>query len=222
MKMVNLSEAIQCRHCGNISKMEILGRVDDNEYEEFENSQGYSYGTQYDILKCPAPKCKKITLGGRHWHEAFIEDTEFEYKIFYPEHPKSLIGLPEKISVALKAADKVKSIDVNAYAILIRRLLELVCIDRQAKNGSLAVMLNDLADKQEIPDKLAKIANKLKDFGNIGAHAGSGELTIREIPIVTALSNAILEYVYSAPYLANLAESKLAAIKTKTTKKVKE
>lgn len=82
-------------------------------------------------------------------------------------------------------------------------------------DGTLASMLKELADKNEIPQKLVKIASGLKDFGNIGAHAGSGELTQKEIPIVNALCIAILEYIYSAPYLATIAEDKLNSIKNK-------
>jgi hypothetical protein len=43
-------------------------------------------------------------------------------------------------------------------------------------------------------------------------------LTEKEIPIVNALCSAILEYVYSAPYLASIAENKLTTIKTKAKK----
>ena len=74
-------------------------------------------------------------------------------------------------------------------------------------------MLKELAAKNEIPDKLVKVASGLKDFGNIGAHAGSGDLTEKEIPILNALCSAILEYVYSAPHLATIAENKLKTIK---------
>jgi hypothetical protein len=42
--------------------------------------------------------------------------------------------------------------------------------------------------------------------------------TEKEIPIVNALCSAILEYVYSAPYLATIAENKLTTIKTKAKK----
>jgi hypothetical protein len=215
---MNLSEVIECRHCGNISAMEILGTVEDVEFEEYDHGPGYSHGTKYDLLKCPAPHCKNITVASYSYHEAFEEDGVFPYKFIYPQSSKNPIGLPEKIGKALMAAEKVKAIDVNAYAILIRRLLELVCIDRKAVSGTLATMLKDLSEKGEIPNKLVKIAGGLKDFGNIGAHAGIGELTEKEIPIVTALCNAILEYVYSAPYLANLAEEKLKEIKIKKVK----
>ena len=137
------------------------------------------------------------------------------YDFLFPQNLTYPFGLPEKILTAYKATEKVKSIDVNAYAILMRRLLELVCLDRGATIGTLASMLKELADKNEIPEKLVKVAQGLKDFGNIGAHAGSGELTEKEIPIVNALCSAILEYVYSAPHLATIAENKLTTIKSK-------
>lgn len=169
-------------------------------------------GTQYSILKCPA--CKKINIVSHFWHDALEEEAEYDF--LYPQNASYPIGLPNKILKAFESAEKVKTIDVNAYAILIRRLLELVCLDRNATGGTLAAMLKDLANKNEIPDKLVKVASGLKDFGNIGAHAGSGELTEKEIPIVNALCIAILEYVYSAPYLATIAGDKLKAIKTKS------
>ena len=214
---MNLSKLISCRHCGNIAKMEIVGNVNDDQtdYDPEDGPIG-SWGIHYNILRCPA--CEKINIVSYTWHDGIESDDEISYEFLYPQNSSYPIGLPEKILTAFKAAEKVKSIDVNAYAILMRRLLELVCLDRNAKSGTLAVMLKDLATKNEIPEKLVKVAIGLKDFGNIGAHAGSGELTEKEIPIVNALCNAILEYVYSAPYLATLAENKLQTIKN-TTKK---
>lgn len=48
-------------------------------------------------------------------------------------------------------------------------------------------MLKDLANKREITQKLVIVTTGLKDFGNIGAHVGSGDLSIEEIPIVKAV-----------------------------------
>jgi len=210
----NLSKLISCRHCGNISKMEIIGNVNDDRTEyDPEYGPMTEWGIHYSVLKCPA--CQKTNIVSYTWHDGMESDDEISYDFLYPQNASYPIGLPEKILTAFKAAEKVKSIDVNAYAILMRRLLELVCLDRSATSGTLASMLKELADKKEIPDKLVKVASGLKDFGNIGAHAGSGELTEKEIPIVNALCSAILEYVYSAPHLATIAETKLNAIKTK-------
>jgi hypothetical protein len=211
---MSLSKLISCRHCGNISKMEIIGNVNDDHTEVDEYGSGIEWGIHYSVLKCPA--CEKINIVSYEWHDGIESEDEISYDFLYPQNSTYPIGLPEKILTAFKAAEKVKSIDVNAYAILMRRLLELVCLDRNATSGTLAAMLKELAGKKEIPDKLVKVASGLKDFGNIGAHAGSGELTEKEIPIVNALCSAILEYVYSAPHLATIAENKLNTIKTKS------
>lgn len=198
--------------------MEIIGNVNDD-HTEIDPEYGplTEWGVHYSVLKCPA--CVKINIVSYTWHDGIESDDEISYDFLYPQNSNYPFGLPENILTAYKAAERVKSIDVNAYAILMRRLLELVCLDRGASSGMLASMLKELADKNEIPQKLVKVASGLKDFGNIGAHAGSGELTEEEIPIVNALCSAILEYVYSAPHLATIAESKLNSIKTKAKTK---
>jgi hypothetical protein len=214
---VDLSKLTSCGHCNNISHMRIIGNVNDTHvFEDIEFGPHGEGGTIYCVLECPA--CKKTNIVIYDWHDGMESEDEFEYKILFPQEGNLPIGLPDNIASTLKAAEKIKTIDVNAYTILLRRLLELVCIDRKAKGASLALMLKDLANKNEIPEKLVKVASGLKEFGNIGAHAGIGELSEKEIPIVKALTLAILEYIYSAPHLANLAETKLKAIKTRVKK----
>lgn len=214
----NLSKIVSCGHCSNISHMLIKGSVNDTQEDiDIEDGPVGEYGTIYSVLECPA--CKKINIVCYRWHDGMESDDEITYDLLYPKDKNTPIGLPENILKAFKAAEKIKTIDVNAYVILLRRLLELVCLDRKATGGTLALMLNDLASRGEIPDKLVKVAKGLKDFGNIGAHAAIGELSDKEIPIVATLCTAILEYIYSAPYLATIAEAKLNAIKIKRPKK---
>jgi hypothetical protein len=98
-------------------------------------------------------------------------------------------------------------------------MLELVCLDRKADGNFLGNKLANLAAMGEIPDKLVNVANGLKDLRNVGAHAALGELTEAELPILDQLTRAILEYVYSAPFLAQKAEErlrKLREVKDKT------
>jgi hypothetical protein len=214
---MDLSKLTSCGHCGNVAKMEVLGSVKDTSVEtDNEGIYEYEAGTIYEILKCPA--CKKDNVVCFGWWDGIESEEEIEYKFLYPLDKDTPLGLPTKILNAYKAAEKVKTIDVNAYAILMRRLLELICIDRKAKGNTLAVMLKDLSNKNEIPAKLVDVANGLKNFGNIGAHAKIGELSEEEIPILSALITAILEYIYSAPFLASSAEEKLKTITTKNQK----
>lgn len=210
----NLSNLTSCGHCHNISQMKLIGSTHDFIVDE-EQEHGYfhEYGTTYEILKCPA--CKKNNIVSYFWSSNMEQEDEEQitYSLLHPKENNFPIGLPDKILKTLNAAEKIKNIDVNAYTILLRRLLEQVCLDRNAEGELLAVMLNDLANKGEIPEKLVKVAKGLKDFGNMGAHAGIGELSEEEIPIVKALTYAVLEYIYSAPHLANMAETKLNSIK---------
>lgn len=211
--MKNLLNVLTCGFCYNISRMDIISTISDRHVDiEPETGAGDEYGTDYNVCKCP--KCGKANVICYHWY-GDMEEEEIEYEILHPITKNAPIGLPPEIMKTYEAAEKVKTIEVNAYAILMRRLLEMVCLDRKAKSGTLASMLNDLAKKNEIPTKLVSVAKGLKDFGNLGAHAGSGQLTEREIPIVDALTRAVLEYIYSAPYLATLAEKKLKNIKSK-------
>ncbi len=212
----DLSKLTSCGYCFNISQMKILGSVSDMENnEDYDDKYGPppEQGVVFSVLKCPA--CSKINIVSYFWTEHMESDDDISYETIFPPERNVPVGLPEKILRAYKAAEKIKAIDVNAYVILQRRLLELVCLDRNANGDTLANMLKDLSDRGEIPVKLVKVAKGLKDFGNIGAHAGIGELSENEIPIVTALCTAILEYIYSVHHLATLAEVKLAKIRKK-------
>ena len=207
------SKIVSCRYCGNLSRMKVVGGVTED-LSHFDPDYGYNdYGIHYSVLRCYA--CNEVSIISYDVHPDIESEDDISYMFLYPQKTNYPPGLPDSILKAYKAAEKVKNIDVNAYAILMRRLLELVCIERGALSKNLAQMLGELARKEEIPDKLVEVAKGLKDFGNIGAHAGSGELTQKEVPTITALGKAVLEYVYEAPYLATLAEKELNNIRSK-------
>ncbi|MCI0563315.1 MAG: DUF4145 domain-containing protein, partial [Nitrososphaera sp.] len=117
------------------------------------------------------------------------------------------------IDRAYDAALKVRNIDSNAFAVLLGRVLDLVCLDKQATGNSLFERLNFLAARGDIPQQLADIAHQLRQLRNIGAHADLGELTSAEVPVLDGLCRAILEYVYKAPQLLQVAEQRLQQLK---------
>lgn len=191
--------------------MPILGNVQDFE-ERGDATYGYEeYGEVYTVLKCPA--CFKVNLASYYWSDGMESNDDIKYKNLYPQEKNLPIGLPDNILNALKAAEKVKSIDAHVYAFSLGRTLELVCIDRNAQGHTLADMLKDLADKHEIPEKLVDVAKGLRQLRNVGAHAGLGNLSESDLPIAQALCYALLEYIYSAPHLAARAELALAKIR---------
>jgi hypothetical protein len=142
-----------------------------------------------------------------------IEDG-VEYELLYPTDKGMPAGLPEAASRAYEAAQRVKNVEANAFGVLLRRVMEIVCQDRGAQGRSLSQQLQDLARRGEIPTKLIDVANGVRNLGNVGAHAGSGELTSAEVSILDDLTRAVLEYVYSAPLLAKKAEERWQQLKT--------
>lgn len=203
----------KCLHCLNLTMLELVHqysevKMHDTEYDE----APWEAGNIYEILKCTS--CSKITFRKYFWHEFMEEESDkAEIEILYPMSKKMPLGLPLEIQKGLEAADKVKKIDANAYGVLVRRVLEMICLDRKAKGNSLFDKLKNLAANREIPEKLVDVALHLKNFGNVAAHAELGDLTEAEIPILDDLCRAILEYVYSAPHLASRAENSLKMLK---------
>jgi hypothetical protein len=205
------SKTIKCRHCSNHAPMLIAASL--NRVQEFSDEQApfdWSEGYVWDILECPA--CHDVMLRKEHWHSEI--DTSDETKIVYPVDPGYPDGLPENIEIAYEAAQKVKSIDSNAFAVLLGRVLDLVCLDKNADGETLYARLKDIADKGIMPQQLADMAHQLRHLRNIGAHADLGVLTKAEIPTLESLSKAILEYVYSAPTLLRLVQEKIDGLKS--------
>lgn len=207
------TEVLKCGHCKNSAPMEIVAVYDDKQPDfDARTGEEFERGTIYRIAKCPA--CGKITLTRIEYHEC-LDEYELPREVLYPHIEKGPLGLPEKIQNAYEAALRVRSVDANAYAVLIGRVLEMVCIDRNACGRDLNEKLSDLSKKGEIPAKLVKVAHSLRYLRNIGAHATLGELKKSDIPILDNLCNAILEYIYSAPFLVLQVEASLRKYQTK-------
>ena len=212
-KSVPLTDPIKCAHCGNFAPMKCVSSYFDI-HTSGDEDEHYSWdeGEVYDLLLCPS--CKKVSLGNYYYDDRFVNESDkADYTILYPADNKLPFGLPGPIKNAYEAALKVKQIDSNAFAVLMGRLLEMVVEDRKAIGKTLNDKLSDLATKREIPDKLVGVANGLRNFRNVGAHAALGDITPAEVPILASLANAILEYVYSAPHLSQVAQEQFKKLR---------
>jgi len=198
------TEELKCGHCQNTAIMEIVARYSGvKTFTDYSNS--WDAGPIYQLCRCPA--CDNVTLRSCDWAEQ-MEPDDLNWKIFYPQG-RDLRGLPPKIGLAYNAALKVRTIEVNAYGVLIGRVLDLVCVDRAATGKTLDQKLENLAARGEIPTKLVDVATGLRRLRNVGAHADLGELTDADLPVVDGLARAILEYVYTAPLLVQEAQQRL-------------
>ena len=192
--------------------MQILHALRHDAYETSQDDEQFKTGGRaYELLSCAA--CNEVTLR-ETWLD--FDDVPVGSSVLFPTKREAPQALPEKISKAFDAAIRVRGIDANAFAVLLGRVLELVCLDRSAEGRDLADKLKSLSDKGEIPVKLVDVATSLRHFRNVGAHATLGELSLAETSIVDDLCRAVLEYVYSAPALVERAKKSLEKLKGKT------
>lgn len=201
---------IKCQHCHNTVTMPIVANHSQvRSHSASDGTMEWSEGNVYEILKCPA--CDRVTFQRGYFHDQFPD--EWQPVVLYPTEAKKVDGLPTEIERAYAAALAVKGIEAHAFAVLVRRLLEMICLDKGAQGRSLFEQLKVLAQTGVIPEQLIDIANGLRNFGNIGAHAGGVQLSENEVPVIDALCRAILEYVYGAPHLVALAQQTLDKVK---------
>ncbi len=206
-KKLRYSEKLDCRHCGNVAPMRCPGAVSDTQTEEQDFGPPVEHGMIYEVLICP--KCEEPSIRQGHWHDGMEDEDDWHGTIIYPSEPTRVAGLPNEVEREFVAAQKVATVSPNAYAVLLGRVLDVVCDDRNAVGDTLHQRLVDLANRDEIPTNLADMAHKLRQLRNVGAHANLGTITNDEVPVLEALCRAVLEYVYAAPQLVAQVESRL-------------
>lgn len=200
----------RCNHCSNVCPMEIVSQYNQvkTHHDERHNIE-WDAGTIYEILLCPA--CDGILLE-RYYYHSGVHPEGTEPVVLWPVQESEILGLPDKVRKAYEAAKKVKAVDTNAFGVLLRRLLEIVCNEQKASGRTLDKKIEDLVKRGDLPEKLASLASSLRRMGNIAAHDSDVELSEQEAPCLDALSRAVLEYVYHAPALLREVDSRLSKL----------
>lgn len=167
-------------------------------------------GFIYQVLRCYS--CKDVTVYQLAVHsELDPEGIDRSYdRILYPSLPESPRALPKSVQAAWDAAMRVRKIDPNAFAVLLGRVLDVVCIQEQSKGDTLFKRIEHLAVEREFPEHLTTAAHGLRKLRNFGAHGDLGQLSESDAPLLQSLCSAILMHLYTVPALAKDAEERLA------------
>jgi hypothetical protein len=204
---------VECRHCDNKGPMRVLKQ--DRQTEDFENNDDpmfpleWEAGNIYQILKCYT--CGQITFYQMSIHTG----TDPEYidrsydQILYPCGSESPMGLPADIQREWDAAMRVRRINPNAFAVLLGRVLDAICIDQKAEGPDLHKRIEHLTSSGTLPQSLKVVALRLKDLRNFGAHGNLGDLDPKDGPLLESLSRALLMYLYTVPALTRDAQKRL-------------
>jgi hypothetical protein len=135
--------------------------------------------------------------------------------LLYPAPRELGEAIPKEIRKSYEEAKKVEKISPNAFAVLLRRSLELLCRDQKAKGKNLKEQIADLSKMGLIPNTIVEMAETLRFIGNIGAHEIEVDIDQGETSAIDDFLVAMLEYVYVAP-------NKITKLKDSISKKSKK
>jgi hypothetical protein len=203
--MSRISKIAFCPHCGNESSQVLIhsqvcrwvGRslVDDVEL---------NLGRTYFVASCET--CNHILLysfyGDDHDTDRYPEIFAESY-LDFPASGNLSFSVPESIRRVYEEATKIKFSSPNAFAVQIRRALEVLCKDRGAKGKNLNEQIKDLVSREELPATLGEAADLLRHLGNIGAHVNEKSVRLSQVKALDKFFRAIVEYVYVAPSMVD-------------------
>jgi hypothetical protein len=204
-----------CGHCGNKNIHEILV-IEKGPKNILEGDNGYEAEVQvyYILVKCST--CEEVSLySDSDFNNEAVGDLSTA-KDIYPQKSSEKVNkdTPKSIIYDLEEAQKVQKISHQAAAILFRKVLEGICLDKKAEGRNLDQKLKNLSDREIIPKDFYDMANIVRGIGNIFAHPSNevNEVSESDVEVINDFVTAILEYVYVAP-------AKLEKLKRKIERK---
>lgn len=200
----------ECRHCGNKTKLDIVGKYTEYGDPEFD----YRWEKNWLMLKCCA--CGKISLGSIYSGEDTLisyDNGEYEYENIYTTHfpieTYTGTNVPEKVNDAFSSALKVHYVDNVICLIALRRTLEIICKDKGAKGKTLEKKILDLTQKCVFPQVINEASDILRILGNEAAHGDDVNYDERIVQEMINFTQIVIEYVYVIPFRINNIKSKL-------------
>ena len=128
--------------------------------------------------------------GGDNWNEPIRLYPNNEFQID-PSIPKLLRDSYQEAILCFKGRA------YTATAILCRRTIEGIALEKQINFKNLAVALKKLNENKVINDQLFEWADELRLSGNDAAHDIKIAFTKQDAQDILLFTNAILNYVYS-------------------------
>ena len=185
-------QILRCYHCGNTAPHIIVWEGNGPK----EKVDIYIFQTYFYLAQCKA--CNDMALY-TDWEASDNVRNLQEAALLYPQQKEISTYVPASIAKNYAEAIKVKKISPTAFAVLIRKCLEYICLDNKATGRSLKDQLEDLAQKGIIPTTLSKMTDILRYLGNVGAHASNLLISDEEADAIDDFFIAVIEYAYIAP-----------------------
>lgn len=136
----------------------------------------------------------------------------YESQIIYPENRMILSEVPKEVASAFESALKIKKIDSQICLISLRRTLELICKDKDARGRTLEAKINDLILNNIFPKDLENAFSVIREYGNSGAHSQIN-LTDSQLNELISILYSVIDYLYIIPRKSVKMKERLDEIK---------
>lgn len=191
-----------CPQCGNEAPQNVLYTHRYKTVWYGEKGTPNHDGPDCEAILCACATCREPLL-----YDGISRD---EYGVWpslaFPEKGEMHKSVPESVREVYSEAFRVKRTAPRAFALLIRKALEVVCDDKEVRRGNLSERLKALAASGAVPPTLAEITEVLRTLGNTAAHGPLERITVPMTWAIDEFFRAVVEYVYVAP-------SKLVALR---------
>src|SRR5215467_11993709 len=151
----NTTNVAYCPHCGNEAPQRLV-----HKQSYFERSWDAKTGERREDAPWSSFVAACETCGNVLVYDNVGDQTDDHQfascDLVYPKNPFLPFVVPRKIASAYAEASRVKNISPNAFAVLIRRTLEILCNERGLPDGTLAKRLKILSDRGELPPTLSQ------------------------------------------------------------------
>lgn len=201
-----------CGHCGNIGLLNYIASFDSiHEFTMDKNIKnpvieqmiGNMEKTTWFIYQCPV--CGNPILISKTFPNNMPEEPFTEYRYEFPTQKIDYTGVPNNIRSAFESAVKTRNIDSAICILSLRRTLEMICKDKNAKGSVLKDKIQDLIQRNVLPEMMDDACWIVRQSGNDAAHADDVIFTQFEVQEIINYVATVIEYLYSLPVrVANL------------------
>ena len=189
-----------CYHCGNKGLLIEECMYLDKYYDYDGDIPILWYEDYYHVLHCPV--CNGVTLLKRSTDQTMQNrdgSYDFECKILYPDISTNKKDVPKSIVSAFESAKKVEKIDSSVCALSLRRVLELICKDKNGTGKTLEEKIQDLVQKNVLPITFDEACKHIRIIGNEGAHDNYLSIPKSELKTLIEYLDSIINYLYVIP-----------------------
>ena len=182
-----------CPRCGNNTTLRLEHELEIEEdlydVDNYFATVGYNY---YYTFSCSS--CNRVSIYA-HFFTNPVEMKLSKLDLIYPVVKNVSYFLPKEVKQNYLEAKKVQNISAVSFAILIRKSLEQICKDKNAKGSNLSAMIADLSKREVLPKKMVELATLIRQLGNVSAH-DSYPVDFWDVDLLDELFHFIADYIY--------------------------